>query len=158
MLFCGVQRLEEYGARVGQVCGGEFATLSVCATKATDMPTMTLLHQTGVMQVSVGSSAADVAALLAAHGPAVAHALQQQHVSEHGLRDLQRRVEMRLRLQQLKRSPELSATQFEKGCYRLLENQEFLKQYVEGSVIQLSDRNFIIPGQHVIRIAWDFKT
>lgn len=153
---CGLQRLEEHGAHAGKLCGGDAAPLSICAAPAPDMPQMTLLHDAGVVQASVGSSAEDIAVFIAAQGLAVADALQRRQVAERGLADLRRRVELRLRLHQLRRDPDLPAAQFERGCHRLLEHQEFLLKYIAGSAVQLSDKNRIIPGQHVISIAWDF--
>lgn len=152
-----LQRLQEHGANAGQICGGDMALLSLCALPAPDMPEMRLLHEAGVVQASVGSCAKHVAAFIASQGPAVADALQRRQVAERGLKDLQRRVELRLRLQQLKRSPQLSIDQVEKGCFRMLEHREILAKFLEGSVVQLSDRNHIVPGQHVVSIAWDFE-
>lgn len=54
------------------------------------------------------------------------------------------------------RSTSIRPDEFEKGCYRLLENEKVLRNYLEGSIIQLHDRNVIRPGQQVISIAWDF--
>eukprot|EP00892_Ulva_mutabilis_P004857 jgi/Ulvmu1/2743/UM014_0200.1 len=151
-----LQGLEAYGARLGPVCGGDVAPLSLCAAPAVDMPQMTLLPDTGVVRASVGCSADEIAAFMAAHGVAVADALQRRRVVEKGLLDLRRRVELRLRLRQLRRGTAVTSVQFERGCHRLLEHQEFLSKYLEGSVVELSEQNCITPGQHIICIAWDF--
>lgn len=55
------------------------------------------------------------------------------------------------------RSYEIKPDEFEKGCYRLLENEKTLRNYLEGSIVQLHDRNVIRPGQQVISIAWNFE-
>lgn len=68
-----------------------------------------------------------------------------------------KRVELRLRLRQLTRSSKIQSTEFESGCYRLLENEKVLRNYLEGSKVQLHDRNVIRPGQQVISIAWNFE-
>lgn len=133
------------------------ALLSLCALPAPDMPEMRLLREVGVVQVSVGSCATAVAAYVAEQGPNVADSLQRQRVAKQSLKDLRRRVELRLRLQQLTHSPQISAEEFENGCHLMLAHREFLVKYLEGSAVELSDRNCIIPGQHIISIAWNFQ-
>lgn len=131
--------------------------LSVCALPGADVPEMRLLHEVGVVQVSVESCATAVAAYVAAQGLSAADALQRQRAAQQSLRDLRRRVELRLRLQQLTIAPQLSATEFENGCHLMLAHRQFLVKYLEGSAVELSDRNCIIAGQHIISIAWNFR-
>jgi hypothetical protein len=55
------------------------------------------------------------------------------------------------------RSSEIKSDEFERGCYRMLENEKMLRNYLEGSIVRLHDRNVIRPGQQVISIAWNFE-
>lgn len=152
-----LQALEGFAEAKAHSAGPEFRGLSVCALPATDVGEPWLCAASGVASVSVTESPRAVRSLLRASGPAVAANLQRQKVAEAGLRDLGKRVELRLRLRQLMRSPELSADQFRRGCFRLLEHEKVLRNYVEGSILRLNDRNVIRPGQQVIKVAWDFE-
>jgi hypothetical protein len=143
-----VQALESFGSARASRVGGEFKGLSVCAHAATDIAEAWLSSVTGVASVSVTESPDAVHALLSREGEAVVQRLMREKVAE---------AELRLRLRQLMRSPELSPEQFKSGCFHLLQHEQMLRKYVEGSIVRLSDRNVILPGQQVINVAWDFE-
>jgi hypothetical protein len=131
--------------------------LSICALPHSEVGEPEMLLEVGVLRASVSTPPVALEEYLAQHGPASVARMEQAKLHERDLRDLGRRVEHQLRLRQLLRDPELSAANFQLGCWHLLEHKSYLHRYIEGSTLRLSDRNEIIAGQHVIDIAYNFE-
>lgn len=150
-----MQRVKEYGEQ-GEQVKGDMSLMSLCAMPVPDLKDFRLLQHAGVLQARVDLRGEEIAAFIAEQGPAVARALRNRKLAAQSLHDLRKRVELRLRLRQLNRSPQLSQECFEAGCYRMLDHQWFLLDYLEGAVVQLGEQNCVVAGQHMVTIAWNF--
>ena len=110
----------------------------------------------GVVQVRADCSAAQLSSELAAHAPRAAEQLRELAEKEAESAELSKHVERVLRLRRLARDGVLTHVQFTSGCWRLIRHRDTLERYVESSTLRVSDRNEIVPGAHVIDIAWNF--
>lgn len=112
---------------------------------------------TGVVQVPVGSSAAELYSAIQRLGPAAQAVAARGREEEAAAATLRTAVERKLRLRRLVRDPGLAADKYRAACLRLMQHSGALGPLLEGLAVQVGEVNGLSPDRTLIHIAWNFQ-